>query len=279
MTGLYHYTTGAGLLGMLKNYSGENPHLTMWATHYMYMNDPMEYIYGQNICLDIIDEIENELGVNENDRIKKIIIWDEYQKAIKDVKRTKDGYKICPFLISMSRAFDSLHMWDMYATKGNGIAINFNENKLTKAYVHLKECNYHTREDNAFKQRIKEHYEELITEVEDGPNLIEKVKRAHYIFSVISLFLGIRIKHEAYEMEQEVRITPIDKKTLLFRERDGLIIPYVETKIPFDCVESIIVGPTADFNRVCESILLLLNSRGIKWDENKILKSNVPYRE
>ena len=35
MATLYHYTTGAGLIGMLKDYSAENPNLMMWATHYM----------------------------------------------------------------------------------------------------------------------------------------------------------------------------------------------------------------------------------------------------
>lgn len=277
MAGLYHYTTGAGLLGMMKDYSNKNPYLTMWATHYMFLNDPTEYIYGETICLDIIDEIENELGVNENDRIKKIIILDEYQKAIKEVRRT-DNY-ISPFLISLSRANDSLHMWDMYASKGNGIAINFSEERLTKSYIHLKECNYHAKENIDTKLLIKGYYKELSTQAESGADFMEKTKRAHYIFSLISLFLGIRIKHEAYEMEQEVRITPTEKETILFRERNGLIIPYIEAKIPFNCVENIVVGPTADFNRVCESILLLLNSRGIKWDENKILRSNVPYRE
>lgn len=53
MVELYHYTTGAGLLGMLKDYDAEkNPNLTIWATHYAYMNDPTEFEFGKKyVCL------------------------------------------------------------------------------------------------------------------------------------------------------------------------------------------------------------------------------------
>lgn len=284
MAGLYHYTTGAGLLGMLKDYSADNPNLTMWATHYMYMNDPKEYIYGQEICLDIIDEIEEELGINEDDRIKKIVTSADFQKAFREVSR-KNRVHI-PYLISLSRAKDSLHMWSMYATNGNGIAIRFNEEKLGKL-IYLKECIYYQDKQrdkviyNRIKQDIRELYEKLNRDEEKGET---KIQQATYISTLICYFIGIRIKHNSYKIEQEVRITPRVnnqapiKEQERVRDKNGLIIPYIELKIPFDIVESIMVGPTADFNRVKESILLLLSNKEIFWDEDRITKSKVPYR-
>ena len=278
MANLYHYTTGAGLLGMMKNYSEENKNLTMWATHYMYMNDPKEYIYGQDICLDIIDEIEKEMGIDEDNRIRKMVTTKEYKNAVKCIKRTPEGRNLNPFLISFSQMYDSLHMWDMYAQNGNGIAIQFNAEKVLQSRLNLKECIYHAETDNSIKQEIKALYKDLDKEFGNAKTTAEKAVRAHYISLIISLNKGVRIKHEAYEMEHEVRITPIDKDEVLFRDRKGLMIPYVEQQIPFECVENIIVGPTADFDRVCESIWLLMNSKGIEWKEDKIIKSKVPYR-
>ena len=145
MAELYHYTNGAGLLGMLKNYSADNPNLTMRATHYMYMNDPKEYIYGQEICMDIIDEIEEELDIAKKIRVKEIL-KNEYAQAVsKNVIRMlrfdANKIRVCPFLISLSGAKDSLHMWNMYAMNGNGLAITFNREELEKHYS-LEDCIY-----------------------------------------------------------------------------------------------------------------------------------------
>lgn len=287
MKALYHYTTGAGLLGMLKDYSVENPNLTMWATHHMYMNDPIEYIYGRNICLDIIDEIENDLNINENNKIKRIVITKEYQDALRIMLRTPEVHSLCPYITSFSYAEDSLHMWNMYATNGNGLAIKFNTDKLVLSRLLLKDCVYLPNQDievqTQLKQEIKKLYLELSADRQyetTFSSIHPLLTKEHYIFTLICLHFGVRIKNSAYNMEVESRKTIISKgRTVLFRERNGIIIPYLEDLIPFDCVDGIIVGPTADFNRVRESILLLMNNRGIIWDEDKILKSNVPYRE
>ena len=277
MAELYHYTNGAGLLGMLKNYSADNPNLTMWATHYMYMNDPKEYIYGQELCLNIIDEIEEELGINENDRIKKIVNSDHYQSAFKHISRQITAH--IPYLISLSQAEDSLHMWNMYAVNGNGIAIGFNDGKL-REYFNLKNCIYYRDKEydknlyDEIKKEISEHY----TNFNNKNKGKTRIQQAAFISTLICFVFGIRIKHIAYAIEQEVRITPLAVDQVMFRDKNGVIIPYIETSLPFDCIENILVGPTADFNRVQESILLLLHKKGIKWEEEKIIKSQVPYR-
>lgn len=286
MSGLYHYTTGTGLLGMLKNYSADNPNITMWATHYMYMNDPIEYTYGQNICLDIIDLVEEELNIPKIERVKEIVLSKEYNDLIKSARFEIDIHKSsCPYIISLSQAYDSLYMWKMYAVNGNGLAIKFDEVELIMNLFNLKKCVYHKSESvslpDSIKQQIKESYMEFAQEMDKaGMNTQNnQIYKAHYIFTLISVTIGICIKSSAYQPEQEVRITPRkEDKNILFRERNGIIIPYIEQSIPFSCIESITVGPTADFDRVRESILLFLKSKGINWGLNNIIKSEVPYR-
>lgn len=278
MGNIFHYTTGAGLLGMLKNYTQDNPNLTMWATHYMFMNDTKEYIYGESVCLDIIDSIETEMGVESQNRIKTLVSSNEYKKAKRSVMLTTHNLDVnSPYIISLSMTNDSLHMWNMYAANGNGLTLNFSLDRLINVIIPYT-CVYYNGNPstcNDLIQRIIDEYQKLSKE----NSSFNKFQRAHIIYSIISAYFGPKIKDKAYELEHEVRLIPHkNDKKVLFREKEGLIIPYIEESIPFDCVENITVGPTADFERVRESVLILLNSKGIRWDYDKIIESQVPYR-
>ncbi|MBD5220450.1 MAG: DUF2971 domain-containing protein [Bacteroidales bacterium] len=293
---LYHYATGAGLLGMLKDYTKEKPNIKLWASHYMYMNDPQEFKIGQKICTEIIDMIESELRIPKKYRVKTLIDNPIYQTTYNTYIRTTDGQSICPYIISLSGINDSLHMWDMYAAKGNGIVIGFNNSKLLRANILAKDCFYCDINDQTstsdliakikpyisslYKSCAKEFPLKKIKEdIKNGFD-IPLYQRIHYIHTVICGHIGIRIKNKAYQLEEESRITINRKDTfeILFRDRNGIIIPYTEYSIPFDCVEKIVIGPTADFERVRESILIFLNSKNIEWDIENIIKSKVPYR-
>lgn len=290
---LYHYATGAGLLGMLKDYTKNTPNMNLWASHYMYMNDPIEYEIGEKICIEIIDKIENELNTPEICRVKNLVNTPDYRKAINSYKRTFTGQALSPYLISLSKSCDSLHMWDMYASNGNGIAIAFDRLKLLESNVHLKDCIYYQKGDENVTAKIEHEIRKIYHELrQESPSTSEIIaatnkgdnnllySRIHYIYTLICLFIGIRVKAKAYDLENEVRITPRKQEDtkILFRDRKGIIIPYIEYPIPFSCVENIIIGPTADFIRVRESILIFLNSKGIEWDTDRIIKSSVPYR-
>ena len=278
MANLYHYTTGAGLLGMMKDYSEKNKNLTMWATHYMYMNDPTEYEYGKSICLNIINDIEEGLHKPSKDCVKELLTKYNVISKIGKQHITSQKLAMCPFLISFSQVEDSLRMWDMYAKKGNGIAIVLNREKLNSFYP-TKDCIYYKEnvDYETLKQEITTLYTEKINTLQTF-STFPKFEKALYIFMFICLTHGVFIKHLAYEEELETRISIPQTNTTLFREKNGMIIPYMEQQIPFECIENIIVGPTADFDRVRESILLLMNSKGIEWKEDKIIKSKVPYR-
>lgn len=290
---LYHYSTGAGLLGMLKDYTKDTPNIKLWASHYMYMNDPIEYEIGEIICTEIIDKVETELNIPGVCRVINLVNTPDYREALNAYKQTYIGQSISPYLISLSKSCDSLHMWDMYASNGNGIAIVFNRLKLLESNVHLKDCIYYQKDDKNVIAKIEHDIRELYQELHQEYPLTSEIiaatnkgdynllcPRIHYIYTLICLFIGIRIKAKAYAIENEVRITPLKhgNTKILFRDRKGIIIPYIEYPIPFSSIEGIIVGPTADFVRVRESILIFLNSKGIEWDINKIIKSQVPYR-
>ena len=292
-----HYTTTAGLLGMFKDYSVEHPDIKLWATHYMYMNDPQEYVLGEEVCTNIIEQLEQELNIPLEYRVKGLVHSPNYREALDDYCKTSDGQLVCPYIISFSKVFDSLHMWDMYASNGNGLALVFNYQKLLEKGILLKDCFYCNPFCKNVVRCITDKYKIDITKIyqeidvqfplNDVKHNFENGDKGLYYQRIYTLHtlicgnIGIRIKNSSYNIEDEARITVYGKNDykILFRDRKGVILPYIEYPIPFDCVENILIGPTADFNRVRESILIFLDYKGVKdWNKDKILQSNVPYR-
>ena len=119
----YHFTSCAGLYGMLQGYSKNNPNLTMWATHSSFMNDPTEYEHGKEMCLRVFESYEKKLGTYKTD----ISIFKMGRKQISDFM-TKEA----PFLISLSGNIESAAMWSMYSSNGSGIALKFDVATLQK---------------------------------------------------------------------------------------------------------------------------------------------------
>ena len=72
MNPLYHYTSIDGLLGMLKECSKDNPYITMWATHSMFLNDPSEYKCGKDVCKRALLEVEDELEIDKIKESQKV---------------------------------------------------------------------------------------------------------------------------------------------------------------------------------------------------------------
>ncbi|OUO21109.1 hypothetical protein B5F90_06460 [Alistipes sp. An31A] len=294
MAELYHYTTGAGLLGMLKDYDAEkNPNLTMWATHYAYMNDPTELEFGIEICLPLIKEIEEEDGVPEDEKIypflKEAKELPKYW-GILEFKHWEFQGVLNPCMISFSQAKDSLHMWNMYGQNGNGLALCFDMNSMRgfKTDYSFDSCIYISNNipkdhKEKLKQKIRVFYKnkcDLFRGMRSSLEMNEKYKIGLTFMVAPFIYAGVAsyLKHEAYKDEQEFRMLVNERANFRFRERNGEIIPYREEKIPFEYLRNIFVGPTRDFERTRNSILLLLGQKGIFWSPDKIIKSNVPYR-
>lgn len=294
MVELYHYTTGAGLLGMLKDYDAEkNPNLTIWATHYAYMNDPTEFEFGIEICLPLIKEIEEEDGVPEDEKIYPILNGTkELPKywGILEFKHWEYQGVLNPCMISFSQAKDSLHMWNMYGQNGNGLALCFDMDSMRRFKTNylFDSCVYIGNDiPNEYKEQIKQKIRgfyknkyDLFREMRSSPEMNEKYKIGLTFMVAPFIYAGVAsyLKHEAYKDEQEFRMLVNERANFRFRERNGEIIPYREEKIPFEALQYILIGPTRDFKRTRNSILLLLGQKGIPWSPDKIIQSNVPYR-
>ena len=171
---LYHYTTASALLGMLKDYTVENPNLSMWATHYMFMNDRYEYEIGCDYCRNLIKKVEDELNI-EN-RISDNFGECNFETIIRETQREyateTDVFSINnPYIISFSENKDGLNMWNMYAQNGNGISIGFDEELLRRNSIAADKCRYNLIIDKeAIDDGIKvyDHISKMIVNMDDN---------------------------------------------------------------------------------------------------------------
>ena len=283
---IYHYTNASALLGMFKNCSKENPYITMWATHSLYLNDPTEYEYGKEVCLRLLKSVEEEYNIPQEERLSERLL--DKDSGIKpflhlmDVGNSMDANSIgngFPYIISLSKNVDTLPMWNTYAQRGNGVAIGFDEDKLKEQNKKWsnKPCYYEfeDKENSSVKTLILSIYNKIHQTNYQLKNMdsFRIMDFIQHIYSEAAAY----IKYKAYKEEREVRCKINIASNILFRESNGLIIPYVEVHIPFNCVKKIIIGPTNDSERMRKSLFMLVNSKGCKHGL-EIEESKIPYR-
>lgn len=97
---LFHYTTAAGIIGILEN-------CQLWATEYRHLNDRQEY----RIAAHLLKEQLNTSGLSQTLR----------HSFGQLIAKTQEQ---C-FVLSFSEAGDQLSQWRAYCPGGSGYALGF----------------------------------------------------------------------------------------------------------------------------------------------------------
>ena len=105
---LYHYTTAAGLLGIVS--SGR-----LWATDYRFLNDSAELKYGHGLLLDIIGSRKQRHLDPDVLQLLAIAERASHPEAI--------GARI--FIACLSAAEDDLNQWRVYGPGQSAFSIGF----------------------------------------------------------------------------------------------------------------------------------------------------------
>lgn len=295
---IFHYTNVATLIGMLKNASTENAFMTFWASHISYMNDPEEKKYGMKKIWEVLSTVEDELDIPSEQRIKNLE-QKELDKFIK-ILSTDENSVINTYAISFSESYDYLPMWKMYGQDGNGICLGFDETILNK---YLKEN--HMGEIVPVRYGIGEDISDIQQaqkDMEDWESLIKKAYKNNYdyyskaferkstnpdkdktiaLYTYVTLLATIPqyIKNPAYEYEKECRLCCGElRQTVHFRNQNGLLLPYLEIKLPLNALKIITTGPTTDSERQMISIVKLLKEKYDNWENITYYSSDIPYR-
>lgn len=269
---IYQYTNIDALFNgiIVKEPQKEGVEICLWASNYLYMNDPSEIATGQ--------EYVNKI-------LKEYFVEDDGDKDIQDKMDDLDYY-----ITSFSMTSDSLPMWGMYGKNGAGIALGFDRAIIENANPSLYRCSYL---DNRIKNKITEFCEKM-----KGEKISQEAFGLVFIIALFALLLNknkkqrekmidsflpfllfmIYAKDPAYKYEDEARllIHSDQNSEIKYRAQNNLIIPYIEIFFPKEALKTVLVGPTNDMKRTMKSIDRYLKSKG--FNDVQIIESKVPYR-
>ncbi|WP_082388276.1 DUF2971 domain-containing protein [Cobetia sp. UCD-24C] len=287
MDKVYHYTSQAGLIGMLS--SG-----AVWCTNSNYLNDSTEF----SNLIDKARYVSGELYANE----------DYYETFAWFVREELGSLLIEDFYVSsFSECPDLLSQWRGYCPKGSGYCLGF-DRKLIESYCinnnfRFEKCVYSNRAREAAiaelfdialesfpKQNIsieefnaldfKEQLDHMLVYRDEV--LSNKSDVAHEVVRNLShslLELACRFKHESFHEEAEWRI--VANKTdqnLCFRDGASYVIPYIVLDILKSnkaALREVIVGPNPSQLRARSSVEILLKENG--YSNTLVRGSNIPY--
>jgi hypothetical protein len=136
---LWHYTNGAGLLGIL----GTG---TIFSTQVSCLNDSTEIRYAQVLFQKALTEVLSKY--NGDDSVKTFVT--RYLKLIEEVSRVPSHAPSPFFVACFSREEDSLSQWRAYCGGENGYAIEFKAKNLFGLPNLLVKVNY----DKALHEKI-----------------------------------------------------------------------------------------------------------------------------
>ncbi|MGD1214086.1 MAG: DUF2971 domain-containing protein [Terriglobales bacterium] len=274
---LYHYTTPAGLIGIVESKS-------LWASGIQYLNDTAEYKHATSLAMHLLrQKLENDRDP-WNDLCRMILKGEPFYQD-----RTV-------FVGSLSEAKDKLSQWRAYCPNGGGFSIGFApeliERQARKQGFELLKCQYEPIKQEAICAKLiaygctaaeKIQADDLRGRpVQPERNEKDDQKSAQ----TAGIFLGFveplmhiapALKNPSFEEEREWRIVrdlgPFAEpySNIHFRPGKYAVIPYLEFALaeensPLD-VEEIIIGPSPDPDQTRKSVEYLVNKRGVRCKE------------
>ena len=263
---LYHYTSIGSLFSILQNE-------TIRLTDYRFLNDTQELSYALNWLKDYLaPKAEEEFGKKVLTAIDNV----EHGK-IERIKSISDGSPymqryLCDihyYILSLSRRYDDLAMWRMYAQVG--CCIMFNSQKLKEFFYGFRDANFDNGLMNPIDGKIQyEISEELKKAIKFHYNL----KNELMLYDDILRFC-LLVKSPSFSFEHEYRMgIPFEDQYLgencskEFLLSGTTIRPQLELKnFPIrDIIEEITISPfvTSELTKI--GIQELLISKGISPD-------------
>lgn len=244
---MFHYTDINALPSILRN-----DEIVLWATNCLYLNDSQEINEG-------ISVIERTLN-------KKL-----HQGSFRNY-----------YVTSFSGNVDEMSMWRMYASDGHGCALGFNPELIYLPYSDIFDfcsvCKYGEEELPDLKTELK--FAKLTNHSLYKDDKMKSYNNQEQEVNNFLVETCVSIKNPAFKIEQEVRGVKYqnDYSKVMTRVKNGIIIPYIEVKIPKEALTEIVIGPTNNSDLSKRSIIHHLYRCGYEKEQVKVIESQVPYR-
>lgn len=266
-TPLYHYTTQAGLLGIVRDNA-------IWATNIHYLNDESEFGHAIELARVHLTDRHTRATPSERHLIDRLLAG----------LLTIRGISV--FVCSFSERGDLLSQWRAYSGGSQGYSIGFDFNSpafkaaLQEQGFTLDRCEYDTNEQG---RRVTA----LISAFLDRPDAAAAILTGGRVDNYGEMFfqqfvqLAPLLKHPAFAEEKEWRIVlrPTHDTWAQTRFRAGrqVIIPYINCGLPppdrGQPFTNVIVGPGANMNLAMDATTALLSHK------TTVTRSFIAYRE
>jgi len=235
MRNIIHYTDGPAFLNILKNQE-------LWASDAKYLNDYNEINHGKNIFIKELGLLgDNGLEGSASDITTSIIEFLSWRSV---------------GIISFSQEADLLSQWRGYCPTNGGYAIELQqESMFNDSDIIINSCIYDKNDQETIAKKYSEQLKPLVGK--------QDINKERDIFPIINeMFATICcFKNHGFYEEKEVRIiVPPRNRTLYFRERGGLIIPFYKIKFNLESVRRIWIGPMKDSDLAERATQLFLDS-------------------
>ena len=237
---LYHYTTQAGLLGIVGIKA-------IWATSIHYLNDHAELRYAMSL---VKERIQKGIDVGGSDK-----------KYLSMLEEAVGVEKNC-FVACFSEARDQLSQWRAYCHGGNGFCIGFLTQNLFSANPEtfsLVRCVY----DRSVQIELIDDLLAGTLSILKGVESVLPNSPLLTQFSSKLVRLASAIKHPAFSEEAEWRLVseqvPLWDSRVLFREGRSILLPYISLMVSKSDetlkLSEILIGPTPYSKLSLESVV------------------------
>jgi hypothetical protein len=269
---LYHYTTSAGLIGILES-------RRIYASEIRFLNDMREF----SEALDLIQRLNSDILKGRRSKAATFV-----NGRIQSLLRLPKSIVTGIFVTSFSEEGNQLGQWRGYCPQG-GFSIGFEADYL-KQQLNLQPCLYTQRKQMAFLRREvmpslrktyaafpRRNYEELSQDDFFGimkeheitfAALVDKLKEAAPV-----------IKNGKFSQEKEWRLIvqrPIESDAIDFRPGKYQPTPYTQIDLDTSKIVQIVIGPTPEPEIALNSVRSLLKHYNLPCDE--IVIDMVPIR-
>jgi hypothetical protein len=227
---IYHYTNVSAFMGIVLNKA-------LWASRAEFLNDDKEFRYGQEMC---------------ETAIRQLISLDrKYEKFGNMLREAFVSSISSPFITCFCQDGDLLSQWRGYSRHGQGLSVAFDPVVLHRIkYVFVHNVLYEPKRQLEFMsncvRQIADSFLEFKVNLDDPEVLRELVGYTASLDRYCAL-----MKDAAFSEERESRIViggfhTRGKLDVLFRERNNLIVPYVNVRVEESwesVIKEVIVGP------------------------------------
>lgn len=284
-TDLWHYTTIAGLFGIIEQKG-------LWLSDHRFMSDISEYTNGRDFTIYILKKLKNKYN------------YSKFSGVLDNTIKTLEDHKGPIFYIgSFSSEGDSLDQWRTYSKNGLGVSIRFHNTAFGChiQLMRLSKVTYCRKEKlNKILIMVREYKNKYINKPKKNHVFTDESWAESLAFELASLF--IHFKDAAYSSENEVRLIATigdqfrNEKGPKHRISNNLIVPYYlstslnsnllkgrmkitevdEDSAPKLEISEVMIGPSRYQNEMELSLIEFLKNKGY---EGKIVnKSKIPYR-